>query len=255
MVDFNRQRLGDFGIKAGVGSPGDSSRSQFQSLFPFIDVALSGAQFNNLLKKYGSNLGLASIAKLPANFYLQIKAMESEGIANVRSRPQIATLNGHTASISIGTTQYFILKTETPISSANQVVLQESERFETIKAEMILKVTPWVNANGEITAEIHPEFSTPKNGLDPSIPPTIDHRVLDSTVKLKDGETIILGGLIQEFDNETINKFPILGHLPLLGKLFQNRSYNKTYAELVIYLTPHIYYVGDEINSLQGYIR
>ena len=76
--------------------------------------------------------------------------MENEGKANVRSRPQIATLSGHTASISIGTTQYFILRTETPIPGSNQVVLQESERFETIKAELKLEVTPWVTATGEI---------------------------------------------------------------------------------------------------------
>lgn len=135
------------------------------------------------------------------------------------------------------------------------MVLQESERFETIKAEMILKVTPWVTATGEIVTEIHPEFSTPKNGLDPKVPPTIDHRVLDSTVKLKDGEIIILGGLIQEFDTESINRFPVLGHIPLLGKLFQSRSYQKSSAELIIYLTPHVYYVGDEMNQLQGYIQ
>ena len=255
VVDFTRQHIGEFGIKAGIGAPADSSHPRFNSLFPVIDIAVSGSELNSILDTYGGGIGLSRITKLPDNFYLQIKALESEGKANVRSRPQIATLNGHTASISIGTTQYFILKTETPISGANQVVLQESERFETIKAEMILKVTPWVTETGEIITEIHPEFSTPKNGLNPSVPPTIDHRVLDSVVKLKDGETIILGGLIQEFDTETITKFPLLGHIPLLGKLFQSRSYNKSSAELIIYLTPHVYYVGDEINTFQGVIQ
>ena len=251
VVDFNRQYVGEFGIKAGIGVAADSGSSIVNSLFPGVDVSVSGAQINNILDVY-QPFGLSRIAKLPDNFYLQIKAMENEGKANVRSRPQIATLSGHTASISIGTTQYFILKTETPIPGSNQVVLQESERFETIKAELKLEVTPWVMATGEIITEIRPEFSTPKNGLNPNVPPTIDHRVLTSTVKLKDGETIILGGLIQEFDTESITKFPILGHIPLLGKLFQNRSYNKSSSELIIYLTPHVYYVGD---AMQGVIK
>lgn len=251
VVDFNRQYVGEFGIKAGIGAAADSGSSIVNSLFPGVDVSVSGAQINNILDVY-QPFGLSRIAKLPDNFYLQIKAMENEGKANVRSRPQIATLSGHTASISIGTTQYFILKTETPIPGSNQVVLQESERFETIKAELKLEVTPWVMATGEIITEIRPEFSTPKNGLNPNVPPTIDHRVLTSTVKLKDGETIILGGLIQEFDTESITKFPILGHIPLLGKLFQNRSYNKSSSELIIYLTPHVYYVGD---AMQGVIK
>lgn len=251
VVDFNRQHVGEFGIKAGIAPAADSGASIINSLFPVVDVSVSGAQINNILDVY-QPFGLSRIAKLPDNFYLQIKAMENEGKANVRSRPQIATLSGHTASISIGTTQYFILRTETPIPGSNQVVLQESERFETIKAELKLEVTPWVTATGEIITEIRPEFSTPKNGLNSSVPPTIDHRVLDSTVKLKDGETIVLGGLIQEFDIESITKFPILGHIPLLGKLFQNRSYNKSSSELIIYLTPHVYYVGD---AMQGVIQ
>ncbi len=251
VLDLNRQKLGEFGIKASIGGTPDTTGARVNSLFPLIDVNASGEQINNILDNYGGGLGLSRITKLPANFYLQIKALENEGKANVRSRPQIATLNGHTASISIGTTQYFILKTETPISGTNQVVLQESERFETITAEMLLKVTPWVTATGEIIAEIRPEFSTPKNGLDSSKPPTIDHRILESTVKLKDGETIILGGLIQEFDSDSVTKFPILGSIPLLGKLFQSRSYNKTSAELIIYLTPHVYYVGDEMGIMQ----
>lgn len=251
VIDFNRQKIGEFGIKASSGVVPDTNASVINSLFPSIDVGLSSSQINNTL----SDIGLPRITILPDDFYLQVKALESEGKANVRSRPQIATLNGHTASISIGTTQYFILETNTPIQSTTDVVLQQSQRFETIKAEMLLKVTPWVTASGEIIAEINPEFSTPRDVLDSNTPPTIDHRILESTVKLKDGETIILGGLIQEIETESISRFPFLGHLPLLGRLFQHRSYNKTKAELIIYLTPHVYYVGDEMGLMQGQIR
>lgn len=251
VIDFNRQKIGEFGIQASSGVVQDSNSTIINSLFPTVDVGLSGSQLNNTLEKFG----LPRITMLPDDFYLQIKAMENEGKANVRSRPQIATLSGHTASISIGTTQYFILETNTPLPGATQSLLQTTQRFETIKAEMLLKVTPWVTASGEIIAEINPEFSTPKKGLEAGVPPTIDHRILESTVKLKDGETIILGGLIQEFDTESITRFPILGRLPLIGKLFQSRSYNKTKAELIIYLTPHVYYVGDEMGLMQGEIR
>lgn len=111
---------------------------------------------------------------------------------------------------------------------------------------MELKIIPWVSASGEITVEIHPEFSTPKGSLDPTRPPTIDHRILDSTVRLREGETIILGGLRQTIDNVTINKFPILGSIPLVGRLFQNRSKNKTTAELLILVTPYLNHVVSE---------
>jgi type IV pilus assembly protein PilQ len=212
----------------------------------------SGNVLNKSLQYYGSQLGLKKIGKLPDEFLLHLRALERNGKANIRSQPQIATLNGHPASIKIGTTQYFVLKSQNPVVGGNQVINQVTERFEKITAEISLTITPWVSASGEITTEIHPEFSTPEGILNPNVPPTINHRVLDSTVRLRDGETIILGGLIQSIDSENIDKFPILGSLPLLGRLFQNRSHNRSKAELIIYLTPHLYY-GDE-GSVKGII-
>ncbi|HKI47500.1 MAG TPA: type II and III secretion system protein, partial [Balneolales bacterium] len=166
------------------------------------------------------------------------------GKVNIESRPEISTLNGHTASIQIGTTQYFILKTTTPIQSPQNVITQESQHFETIKANVSLKITPWVSSSGEVTAEIHPEFDTPVGAFNPNVPPTINSRVLDSTVRLKDGETIILGGLIQNSDTKNYNKIPILGDIPLIGKLFSNRSRNHSKSELIIFITPHVFF-GD----------
>ncbi|MEE4312166.1 MAG: type II and III secretion system protein [candidate division KSB1 bacterium] len=244
VVDYNTTDISEFRLEAGTRTQEDSSRMDF-SFFPHIEVDANAGYLQNQLELYGPQLGLVQIGKLPTNFYMRLKMMETEGRANVRSRPQIATLNGHTASISIGTTQYFILKSQTPYSNPNQIILQESERFEKISAEMLLEITPWVSASGEITVEIHPEFSTPRGNLDATRPPTIDHRILDSTVRLRDGETIILGGLRQTIDNVTISKFPVLGDIPLLGRLFQNRQKNKTEAELVIYVTPHLNHIYD----------
>ncbi len=245
VVDYNTSDLGELGITAGMKSKSDTTE-HVDSFFPSIDITASGAQLNKSLQFYGPQLGFKSIGKLPADFMLNLRAMEKNGKANVRSQPQIATLNGHSASIKIGTTQYFILKTQLPVVGGNQVFNQVTERFEKITAEISLTITPWVSASGEITTEIHPEFSTPQGSLNSTLPPTINHRVLDSTVRLRDGETIVLGGLIQSVDNENIDKFPLLGSLPLLGRLFQNRSHNRSKAELIIYLTPHLYY-GDEV--------
>ena len=161
------------------------------------------------------------------------------------SRPQIATLNGHTASLKIGTTQYYLLRTQTPYQNPNQVLIQQSQRFEKIEANVVLEITPWVSASGEITADIRPEFSTPVGEFDPDIPPTINTRVLESTVRLRDGETIILGGLIQDEERITYSKVPILGGLPLVGRLFRSKSSERVKSEQVIFLTPHVFY-GDE---------
>ena len=68
-------------------------------------------------------------------------------------------------------------------------------------------------------------------------------------MRLRDGETIVLGGLIQEIDSESVSRLPILGRLPLIGKLFSSRNHNKTKSELIIYVTPHLTYSDEWMNN------
>jgi len=254
VVDYNTSDMGELGLTAGMKNPTDSTL-HVDSFFPTVDITASGSLLNQSLHYYGPQLGVKNIGKLPKDFLLRLRALERVGKANIRSQPKIATLNGHPASIKIGTTQYFILESQQPVVGGNQIINQISQRFETITAEISLTITPWVSASGEITTEIHPEFSTPQGTFDPNRPPTINHRILDSTVRLRDGETIVLGGLIQTVDGETIHRFPILSRIPILGRLFQNRSHTRNKAELIIYLTPHLYY-SEEVNTPSGgYIR
>lgn len=203
-----------------------------------------GNTLNNYLGIGGNIFGIHNLGRLPSDFFFRIQALSQEGVVNIRSRPQISTLNGHEASIEIGTTQYFILRSTTPLQSPNQIVTQETERFETIEANVSLQITPWVSSSGEVTTEIHPEFNTPVGIFNSEVPPTINSRILDSTVRLKDGETIILGGLIQDSETVNYNKIPILGDIPLLGQLFRNRSHDTSKSELIIFITPHVFY-GD----------
>jgi type IV pilus assembly protein PilQ len=250
VVDFERTNLNELGIQFGRGVE-DSDEGD--SFFAFGEDGLEAEGYGSTANRYEGFLdpltdlfGIRQIGRLPDDFYIKIQALAAEGLADIRSRPQISTLNGHPASLSIGTTQYYILKSETPIlSSPSQVIVQETERFEKIEANVSLEIIPWVSASGEVTTEIRPEFSTPVGSFDPAVPPTINTRVLESTVRLRDGETIILGGLIQDSEIVNHNKIPILGSIPLLGRLFRSTSKNKRKSELVIYLTPHVFY-GDE---------
>jgi len=242
VVDYNITDRTEYGIRATSFPLGDSSR-QGQSYYPDIDVSGSSEELNRDIRHWADKFGIAGVGTLPEEFYVRLSALAREGKANVRSRPRIATLNGHEAKIDVGTTQYYLLKTETTYGVGQQTpTSQVTEKFQTIEASMSLTITPWVNASNEILVTIHPEFNTPQGSFNANVPPTINHRILDSTVRLHDGETIVLGGLIQTSENETVEKFPILGDIPVLGWLFKNKSKIKTNSELVIYLTPHIYY-------------
>jgi type IV pilus assembly protein PilQ len=223
-------------------------------------MQFGGKSVNRMLKKaksvklFGTTIDLASLGVLPDDFYLNLKALERDGIANVKSRPVIATLNGHKATLSIGTTQYFLLKTTIPYRDQNQVVFQESQSFHTIEADVKLELTPYVGAGGMITLEIKPDFRTPVGQLSPEIPPAINSRSLSSTVVVREGETIVLGGLIQESESEIKTKVPILGSIPLLGALFSSSSKTNRKAELLIYVTPYISY-GEPFKQVYNYLH
>jgi type IV pilus assembly protein PilQ len=237
VVEFDRTKGLDLGVNAGRQTKTDTSRVT-QSYIPGLDFVMDAVDVTKRLGQFGvKNLG-----SLPSDFYLRLRALEQRGVANVRSRPLLATLNGHQASLSIGTTQYFILKTTTPYRDPNQVILQESQTFTQIDADIKLEITPFVGSDGLITVDIKPDFKTPIGTLNPDTPPTINRRAMSSTIIMREGETIVLGGLIQESDSEVRSQTPILGSIPLLGYLFASTSTSKSKSELLIYVTPHVSY-------------
>lgn len=255
VVDFEANDLFELGLS--FGRDAETAAAEATTGYDFrgdvangdasgLRLSGDGKQINDVLDNF---FGMGKIVRLPSDFFARIQALSVEGRLNIRSRPQIATLNGHSANLKIGTTQYYLLRTQTPYQNPNQVLIQQSQRFEKIEANVVLEITPWVSASGEITADIRPEFSTPVGEFDPDVPPTINSRVLESTVRLRDGETIILGGLIQDEERVLHNKVPILGGLPLVGRLFRSTSSELVKSELVIFLTPHVFYGDDRDNE------
>lgn len=252
VVDYNLDNIKSFGISAGLGDSTKLMRPD--KWFPGLDVTASGKKINKLLNDvgtvsiFGENVDVGKLGKLPDNFYLNIKAMEQNGLANIKSKPILSTLNGHTASLKIGTVQNYIFKEIVPIVNAVNSTFIEKERIEKIEAIISFEITPYVGNNGELTLEIKPNFETPVGSFSPDKEqiPAINTRSFVSTVRLKDGETIVLGGVVQESEINTEEKFPFLGDIPFIGELFTNREKSIRRGELMIYLTPRIFY-GNEL--------
>jgi len=251
VVDYNLDDLFELGLELGRG---DSSKlMQQDKWFPGIDATAGGERINKFLTDiaslnvFGLDLNVGNLGKLPGNFFANIKMLEENGVANIKSRPLLSTLNGHTASLKIGTTQNYIFNEIMPVTNQLSSTFLERESLQKIEAFISFEITPWVGPNNQLTLDIKPDFQTPSGEFSPDKNkiPSINTRTLESTVRLKDGETIVLGGLIQETESTTISKVPLLGDIPLLGELFKSTSKQTGKAELMIYLTPHIFY-GDE---------
>jgi type IV pilus assembly protein PilQ len=255
VVDYDRSRGVDYGVQAGwLGNTDTIGIQRSGSIIPGIDVQANGSWLTREINKagtvklFGTDINLTSV-KLPSDFYLRVKALETKGLANIKSRPLLATLNGQQATLSVGTTQYYLLKTTTPYRDQNQTLLQESQTFQTIEADIKLEITPYVGGDSLITVEIKPDFRTPVGQFSSNVPPTINRRALSSTVVIKEGETIILGGLVEEIESEERSQVPILGSIPLLGSLFSSTNKRQHKTELIIYVTPHVSY-GEQFQNV-----
>ncbi len=107
------------------------------------------------------------------------------------------------------------------------------------QAGIILRYTPRVNADGRITAQVHTEVSSPLY-VDELKAYRFQKRSADTTVRLKDGETMVIGGLIGSEESRSLSKVPFLGDLPILGAFFRNVRTSKTDSEIMIFLTAHV---------------
>ena len=170
---------------------------------------------------------------VPYEFYYTaaIRALITDGRAKMLARPNITTVQGHEALINIGA--------EVPVprvSTSNSVTTSGIEYRE---AGIILRYTPRVTADGSIVARVHTEVSTPVY-VDDLKAYRFQKRSADTTVRLRNGETMVIGGLIDSDESRSLAKIPFLGDIPVLGAFFRSVRTSKTETELMIFLTAHV---------------
>ncbi len=178
-----------------------------------------------------------------ARFQSTLSALCQQGKAKVLANPSIITLPGKEASIFIG--DHIPVVTEKITNSTT------STTTEYVDAGIRLSYTPVLSQDGLITAKVHTEVSTPtlitemKNYR-------ITSRTADTNVRLREKETLVIGGLISEEEQKRLAEVPLLAKLPLLGELFKFRSRSKTKTEVCMLLTPYVSDPGDSPAIYEG---
>jgi len=209
-----------------------TSKPSFPTPFPFTENFIKDVYNTNLAASGLFKYGIINISDTD----IVLKALAQDDDTKYLSRPRIMTINNESAIISvsantaIGITSSSVTQTGQSITTA--------ERAET---GIVLKVTPQVNDKGDIFMFIEPSvaraqasafFST--QFMDPS------YRSSSSTVMVRDGDTVVVGGLIQSNNFKTTRKIPILGDIPILGEPFKSRYREAVDTELLIFITPHV---------------
>ncbi len=182
--------------------------------------------------EHGDFDALATAVAPTAQLQAWLQALVTQGRAEVRSHPSTAAVNGKQASIFVGSERY--IKVQYSQSG------YEQERIEVVPVGVRLTVRPWTGGNQEITTKVEVDVSNiveldPESGV-----PRLSSRSASTTLRTRDDETIVIGGLTQMQQENTYRRIPILGSLPIIGPLFRSRSQRTSTTELVILVRPRL---------------
>jgi type II secretion system protein D len=223
------------GLSSIVGSNMNQFGQPISGFSPVSPITQQGAGLYQILGK---------------DYQVTLRAIAQSGKAKVLSRPSILARNNQPATITVG--QSVPLITSVSYNGLNGTPINAISYRD---VGVILRVTPFITADGMVEMMVSPQISS----IDPSLSipisagvnaPVIDIRSADTVAVTADGQTIIIGGLMESDKSATDTKIPFLGDIPVLGNLFKRKQKNDVKTELLIFLTPHIVQNPTELAAL-----
>ena len=220
IVEFRKGRGFAIGVRSGATRNVGERDIQARGFFDFLgkDISKSGA--------------FGKIGILPDRFELELSSMEENNEAKVLARPRVTTLNGGKAELNVTNTVYYLVSQV----SADGFPITDYRSF---NDGISLELTPTLTQDGLVTLSVSPEIKTAGRSTGDG-PRDISSRNMKTTVVLRDGETLCLGGLIRKNKTEVRSAVPFLGSIPLLGRLFSYTSEEEDESELAIFITPSV---------------
>ncbi len=233
IVEVNTQAVKDIGIEWHVD---DYDVNKIKYGFVPGTVTTPSPGFTG----FGFEYNLDTSGNPLAPFAAKIHALEQDKKANILSSPRIMTQEGQEATILVGE-RYPIIKTDVTATATAPITTETLDHYEPIGVS--LRVIPKVIGKDEINMVIHPEVSSLGEDVVGSTGvrfKRINTREVDTNVTVKNGQVVVIGGLISNEDRDTIYKIPLLGDIPVLGHLFKRTVKEPKKVELLVFIAPRI---------------
>lgn len=232
-----------------------------------VSAGLEQADFSSLVGESVSLVG--GVFSLGANFTdftAVLKLLALQGDVKVLSSPRISTLNNQKAVIKVGSDEFFVTDISSTTTTTSSTVSDTPDVTLTpFFSGIALDVTPQISEQGEVILHVHPSISDVsekiKNiGLGEeilSLPLAFSTiRETDSVIRAKNGQVVVIGGLMQDSSRKEVSKVPLLGDIPFIGSaLFSQTLQRKTKSELVILLKPYVVQDDDYYDEVQAIRR
>jgi type IV pilus assembly protein PilQ len=208
--------------------------TRFEALDPYTGASLTFPEHATPVFNPASGF---NFAYLGANVAALLSAAEADGNVKIISRPSVVTLNNIESQIE---------STNTVRIKTSAATVGESGSIREINAGIRLKVTPQVSADGFVLLNIYAQSSTLDFGHTVDGIPQENKRAATAYVLVKDGETVVIGGIMKDTSSDSTTGVPYLKDIPVLGWLFKRWSLRKDMEELVVFITPRIIASGSE---------
>ena len=199
------------------------------------DVNLNTTAISSLLNTQGLVTGFGDLSDGGDRFIGIINAIAQDSNSNILSTPSILAMDNETANLVIGQ--------EIPITTGESLGTSNANPFRTTSRQEVgikLEVTPQINEGSSVILNIKQEVSGVAGVITSGIDLITNKRVIETTVLVDNSQIIVLGGLIDEDTQETISKVPLLGSIPIFGKIFQSSSSSVVQKNLIVFLRPTI---------------
>jgi len=230
-------RLSQLGLEATLSGGGITGSTGAAGIFDPFSIAAGSTPQSQLL--FTVLKGFATGTNIQVGGVL--KAMFDDGSINVLSTPTILTSDNKEAEIFVGENVPFLTQTNLTTGGVSQ---QSVERKDT---GITLRITPQISEGEFVKLDIYQEISDVKQDKGQATDLVTRKRSAKTSVVVKDKETVVIGGLIQDRDTDTIRKIPFLGDIPLLGWLFKSKTTQRQKINLMIVLTPRIIRGAEEM--------
>jgi MSHA type pilus biogenesis protein MshL len=204
------------------------------------------------LQRLSPSTGLFQIGVTGSDYSVIIDTISTQGEVNVLSNPRVTALNNQKAVIRVARDDVFFVTQVSIVEQGGQLIERTTQTIpQVVSIGVTLDVTPQIASDGTVTMHIHP-IVTDKLGdaVSPTgeTAPIVSIRETDTLVRVADGQTVIIGGLMEDKDDDRVEKVPVLGDIPLLGGLFRKTTKTGRKSELVILLTPTVL-IGDRVQQ------
>lgn len=192
----------------------------------------SWTPFNFSETHVSGSAGFGSFARARWNFSAVLNGLVTHNEAKILATPSVQVVDNEQATVFIGDTFRVQLSQSAGLGAESQTVQE-------FPIGIILLIRPRVNADGDVTMDVHPVVST-ITSIDANNLPQTSTREAETTLIVKNGETIVLGGLIRDEATKSIREVPLLSKLPLIGELFRNTTTTGRKSEIFVFITPKI---------------